>query len=309
MLSLIVPVYRNAANLPSLLTALERINLVLNGRMEVVFVVDGSPDDSYAILTAKLSDASFKVQLIALSRNYGSFAAIQVGLTEARGTHMAVMAADLQEPPELIIEFDQLLRSDGADIVVGARLARNDPGVSKIFSGIYWSLYRKLVQPETPVGGIDIFGCNARVRDVIIAMRERNSSLVGLLLWAGFRRVEVPYERRLREVGRSAWTFSKKLRYMTDSVYGFTDLPVRLLTRIGLVGVAGSIVFGAIVAIARLGGAIAIPGYAATIIMVTFFGALNCLGLGIIGNYVWRTFENTKERPNAIIAAHVTFGE
>lgn len=309
MLSLIVPVYRNAANVPSLLAAIDQLNCALNGRMEVVFVVDGSPDESHAILSVELRDVSFQVQLIALSRNFGSFAAIQVGLAEARGTHMAVMAADLQEPPELIVEFDRLLRCDEADIVVGARVARDDPGITKMFSSLYWKIYRTLIQPETPAGGIDIFGCNARVRDIIVAMRERNSSLVGLLLWAGFRRTEVPYQRRLREVGRSAWTFSKKLRYMTDSVYGFTDLPVRLLTRIGLVGVIGSIVFGAIVAIARLGGAIAIPGYAATIIMVTFFGALNCLGLGIIGNYVWRTFENTKDRPNAIIASRQTFRE
>lgn len=309
MLSLIVPVYRNAANIPSLLAALERLDGALDGRMEVVFVVDGSPDESYAILAVELRNVSFRVQLIDLSRNFGSFAAIQVGLAEARGTHMAVMAADLQEPSELVIEFDRLLCGDEADVVVGARVARSDPRMTKMFSGLYWKLYRKLVQPETPPGGIDIFGCNARVRDIIVAMRERNSSLVGLLLWAGFRRIEVPYQRRPREVGRSSWTFSKKLRYMTDSVYGFTDLPVRLLTRIGLVGVIGSTAFGAIVAIARLEGAIAIPGYAATIIMVTFFGALNCLGLGIIGNYVWRTFENTKNRPNAIIASRHTFQE
>ena len=303
MLSLVVPIYRNEENIPSLLEALINLDRDLQHQMEVVFVVDGSPDYSHALLTRALRTGLFKAQLINLSRNFGSFSAILAGLARAQGTHMAVMAADLQEPPELVLAFDRILRADEADVVIGSRMSRQDPGVTKIFSTVYWKLYRMLVQSETPPGGVDIFACNAQVRDTLVAMRERNSSLVGLLLWSGFRRVGVPYERRMREVGRSAWTFSKKLRYMTDSIYGFTDLPVRLLTRVGLIGVIGSVVFGLVVVLARLANLIVIPGYTATITMVAFFGALNCLGLGIIGNYVWRTFENTKSRPNSIVSS------
>jgi hypothetical protein len=110
----------------------------------------------------------------------------------------------------------------------------------------------------------------------------------------------------VREVGRSAWTFSKKLRYLNDSIFSFTDLPIRVLTAIGMVGLTLSILFGATVLVARIAGLIQVPGYAATVILVAFFGTLNCLGIGILGGYLWRTFENTKNRPNYIIASHDT---
>ena len=138
-------------------------------------------------------------------------------------------------------------------------------------------------------------------------LNENNSSLIGLLFWVGFRRDFVPYNRQARIAGRSAWTFSKKLRYLSDSIFNFTDLPVRLLFRIGLVGTLCSVAAGTVVLVAKALGHIPVPGYTATVLIVTFFGALNCLGLGIIGGYVWRTLENTKRRPNFLIASRTLF--
>ena len=302
MISLIVPVYKNSANIRPLLLALTHLNADLQGQLEVVLVVDGSPDDSYLQLSQLLPLAAFRSQLILLSRNFGAFAAVRAGLEAASGERFAVMAADLQEPPELIREFDRLLCEDRADLVIGQRVARDDPALSKVLSTAYWALYRRFVAPDIPRGGVDVFGCNEQVRQQILLLKENHSSLIGLLFWVGFRRVNVTYTRRAREAGRSSWSIGKKVKYVMDSVFSFTDLPIRFLTRVGILGLALSLVFILLVIYARLRGDISVPGYAATVIAVTFFGALNCLGLGIIGSYVWRTYENTKARPNYVVA-------
>lgn len=307
MISVVIPVYRNAENIPSLLQALEGLATQLRGEFEAVFVSDGSPDDSYLRLATALPGAGFRSQLLALSRNFGSFSAIRAGLQAARGDRFAVMAADLQEPPELILEFDRLLRGGEVDITVGTRTGRKDPLSSRLMASLFWGFYRRYIQPEIPPGGVDIFGCQQTVRDEILRLQENNSSLVGLLFWVGFRRALVPYERRTREIGVSAWTFRKKLRYLMDSVFSFSDLPIRMLMTIGVLGLGVSLFLAAVVLFGKLTGQIPVPGYAATVLTVIFFSALNSFGLGVIGNYVWRTFENTKSRPNFIVASHRSF--
>lgn len=307
MMSLIIPVYRNSQNIPDLLEALEGLYVQLNQQLEVVFVVDGSPDDSNLKLASSLPQASFPSQLLSLSRNFGSFAAIRAGLEAGHGVRFAVMAADLQEPMELIVEFDRLLHSGDYDVVVGTRTTREDPALTSLMSKTFWSLYRRLVMAEMPPGGVDVFACDLKVRDEIMLLRENNSSLVGLLFWVGFRRATVPYARRKRAVGASAWTLRKKLDYLADSVFSFSDLPIVFLFRLGLVGLAASIMLGLAVIVAKITGNIPVPGYATSILVIMFFGALNCVGLGIIGGYVWRSFENTKQRPNFIVASRRYF--
>lgn len=309
MISIVIPVYKNEDCITHLLEALNQLARELGGDMEAVFVVDGSPDASHRMLVELLPQAQFRSQLALLSRNFGSFAAIRAGLGLARGQRFAVMAADLQEPPELVTKFNELLKDDECDITVGTRVSRDDPWVSRMMSTLFWSLYRRFVQREVPPGGVDVFGCNARVRDHIVSFRERNSSLIGLLFWVGFRRISVPYARRPRVAGSSAWSLTKRLRYLTDSVFSFTDLPVRILVRFGVVGIVASATLTLFVLAAWSSGAIEVPGYTATILTVIFFGALNALGLGVIGNYVWRAFENTKSRPNFIVADHLDFDQ
>jgi len=307
MLSLIIPVYNNSENILALVSALEGLNRALYGDFEAVLVVDGSPDDSYLLLHRQLPKAGFRSQLLQLSRNFGSFAAIRAGLAAARGEYLCVMAADLQEPPELIVQFHQKLASENYDVVVGQRIGRGDPWSTRFFSGVFWGFYRRFVLPDVPEGGVDIFGCTRAVRDRIIELKENNSSLVGLLFWLGFRRSVVPYERQRRAAGKSGWTFQKKLRYLNDSVYSFSDLPIRLLFSVGALGLVWSGIFGLIILVWKLAGKVPVPGYAATVLLVSFFGALNCFGLGVIGGYVWRAFESTKFRPSHVVASHKTF--
>ncbi|WP_440225738.1 glycosyltransferase family 2 protein [Dokdonella sp. MW10] len=299
--SLIIPVYKNEGSIVPLLDALEHVAGRLDGRFEVVFVVDGSPDRSYPMLRDELATRAFESQLLLLSRNFGSFAAIREGLIHAKGRFYAVMAADLQEPPELAIEFFEALATGKADVVLGTREARVDPLLTRLASAAFWGFYRRVVHPDLPKGGVDVFGCNKAFRDRLIALDESNSSLVGQIMWLGFRRLEIPYARRERQHGRSAWTFSRKLKYLTDSIYSFSDLPIRLLFGIGAFGVVASIALGLVIAVARLSGWVEVPGYAATSLIVLFFAALNLLGFGIVGAYVWRGYENTKRRPQAIV--------
>lgn len=305
--SLVIPVYRNAGSIPDLLAALTDMGAALGGALEVVFAVDGSPDESHALLRDALPGCPFASQLLLLSRNFGSFAAIREGLRVARGRFFAVMAADLQEPPELVLEFFRTLEREPVDVVFGRREARADPLASRAAANAFWWLYRKLVQPDALPGGVDVFGCNLSFRDQLLTLAESNSSLVGLLFWMGFRRKSIGYQRLARRHGKSAWTFRKKLKYLTDSVFAFTDLPVRLLTILGAFGVLASAAIGAVVLTARLLGEIPVPGYAATVLIVIFFAGLNSLGLGIIGSYVWRAFENTKGRPLAIVMEQRAF--
>jgi glycosyltransferase involved in cell wall biosynthesis len=307
MYSLIVPVYRNQESLPDLLAALTAINATLDGKLEAVFVVDGSPDRSYAVLREALPKSAFASQLLLLSRNFGSFAAIRCGLQAARGEFFAVLAADLQEPPELATQFFQQLAADEADVIVGTRDSRADPLFSRLASSVFWKLYRRLVNPEIPAGGVDVFGCNRKFCEQLLKLDERHSSLIGLLFWLGFRRKTVSYERRARQHGKSAWTFRRKMSYMLDSIFAFSDLPIRLLLMVGMAGVSVSVIYGVAVIMLRLIGDLVVPGYAATIVAILFFGGLNALGLGIIGSYVWRAYANIQQRPLAVVMQSETF--
>ena len=307
MFSLVVPVYRNEGSIPALVDTLDELNRVMHGDLEAVIVVDGSPDRSLELLTDALTTATFLSQLIVLSRNFGAFSAITAGLASARGETFAVMAADLQEPPELILEMRRRLATKEFDVVVGTRANRQDPLTSRVLSAAFWSAYRTFVQHDVPKGGVDVFGGTAEFRDHLLALKERNTTLVGLIFWLGFRRGEVKYSRQKRQHGKSTWSFARKLRYLLDSAFAFSDLPVRLMSAVGVVGMTLSTALAGLVVFAKISGKINVPGYSATVLAVMFFGGLNSLGLGLIGEYLWRTFENTKGRPSYIVAQHREF--
>jgi glycosyltransferase involved in cell wall biosynthesis len=305
--SLIIPVYKNEETLAALIQALDRLSVELDHRLEVVFVVDGSPDRSFAILREALAHGGLPAQLICLSRNFGSFAAIRMGLESARGPFYAVLAADLQEPPELVATFFRTLEGGEVDVVVGVRERREDPFLSSLSSRLFWAAYRRFVQPEVPPGGVDVFGCNRIVRDTLLRMRESNSTLIGLLFWLGFRRRNIPYVRRSRVAGKSAWSFRRKLRYLLDSCFALTDLPINLIMVIGVLGLTSSLILSVLVFIAWLAGMILVPGYTPLALLMLNSFTATTLALGVIGSYVWRTYENTKNRPLYVPMIHEVF--
>jgi polyisoprenyl-phosphate glycosyltransferase len=297
--SLVVPIYGNAESIGPLVETVTDLTRRVEGGLETIFVIDGSPDDSRQLLLEALADTELNARVVDHSRNFGSFAAIRTGMSLARGERIAVMAADLQEPPELVLEFLRRLASGEADVVAGERASREDRGAAA--SNLYWRLYRRFVMAEIPATGVDVFACTAAVRDVICSLEHVNTSLVAQLFWVGFRREIVPYDRR-PSPGKSGWTLHRKLRYLSDSVFAFTDLPVRLLWATGLVGLALGLLVSVVIFVARISGAIDVPGYAATILIIVFFGSVNLIGLGIIGSYVWRAYETIKGRPGAVIS-------
>ena len=305
MNSLVVPVYRNSATIERLVETVENIESSVEGGLETIFVIDGSPDDSRERLVAALSRSGLSARVVDHSRNFGSFAAIRTGMSLARGKYIAVMAADLQEPPELSIEFLRRVAEHDVDVVAGERTSRSDRGESA--SKLYWRLYRRFVLREIPPGGVDVFACTAAVRDLICSLESVHTSLVAQLFWVGYRREIVPYER-LPSPGPSGWTFRRKLRYLADSVFAFTDLPVRLLWMIGLLGLLLGALVAIAVVLARVTGAIDVPGYTPTVLVIVFFGSLNMVGLGIIGSYVWRAYDTVKGRPGAIVRDVAEFG-
>lgn len=307
MLSLVIPVYNNLESLPRLLRELEAFSERLPDHLEVVFVVDGASDGSDRYLREHLPAWRVASRLIELSRNFGSFPAIAGGLEQASGDVIAVMAADLQEPVDLILEFQRLLAAGEADVVFGVRKRRGDPFWSRWLSEIFWRLYRRFVVSDMPQGGVDVFGCTRQVRDRLMELKESHTNLVALVLWVGFRRAFVPYDRQPRLEGRSQWTVGRKLRYAIDSVFSFTDLPIRALLFLGVAGTAFAAVAAVTVFVMWALGRIPVLGYTPLMLVITFFGGLTALGLGIVGQYLWLSLQNTRRRPNYIVKTSTAF--
>lgn len=295
--SLIIPIYYNEMNIPSLLEALKDLDYKLNYECEFVFVIDGSPDQSEAILDKNKNEYLKESKIISLSKNYGSFTAIRAGLEEARGEYVGVIAADLQEPLSLILEFFDKLSNNEFDVVFGQRLSRVDPLLKTLLSNCYWKFYNKFIIPEMPKGGVDIFACNKHVKDSLISINEMNSSLIAQLFWVGFRRGFVPYHRQERKEGESGWSFKKRFKYMLDSIFSYSDLPITVVLALGAVGLTCSIIYILILFLAYILGYISEPGFASQSILITVFGSSILFSQGILGCYIWRILENSKKRP------------
>lgn len=302
--SVVVPVYGSRDSLPTLVDRLVALDAERTGRLEGVFVIDGSPDDSLDVLRTALAGSRLTAQVLTHSRNYGSFPAIRTGLAAARGDYIAVMAADLQEPVEVVTAFFDAIAAGTCDIAVGERVGRNDPPLSSLASRLYWRLYQRFINRDIPTGGIDVFGCTREIAQRIVAFPETHTSLIGLLYWMGYRRRQFPYVRQPRHSGKSGWTFRRKLRYLFDSIYAFTDLPIVLLQVLGLLGTFVSVLVGVIVFVGWATGNIREPGYTPLMIAIAGSSSVLLLGLGVVGSYVWRTYENGKGRPGALVSGH-----
>jgi glycosyltransferase involved in cell wall biosynthesis len=303
--SLVIPVYGNQSTLPTVVDCCSALAGSLEGALEVVFVVDGSPDGSLVVLQRLLREPLvFSAQLIALSRNFGAFSALKVGIAAAEGAFIAVMSADLQEPISLIENLYAELVSGGHDVALGVRTARADPMFARLTSRLFWALYRRFVQQEMPKAGLDIFACTREVSRQLVRLDESHTSIIGLLLWLGYQRAVVPYERQARQHGRSGWTLRRRILYFLDSVYSFSDLPLLVITVVGGIGVVVSSVAAVLVLVGWLTGDVHAAGYTPLMLGITFATSSILLALGIIGSYVWRTYENTKARPGAIPMSH-----
>ena len=264
--SLIIPLFRTGDFIsdlvPHVKSILERIEEKWGLNTEVIFVDDACPENSYERLLKELDNQDFRSQLLRHSRNFGSFAAIMSGMETSEADFIAVMSADLQEPSSLIMEFVDELMSAEADIVIGKRLNRSDGFLTELASALFWRLYKLTVISDLPDGGVDVFGCTKQVYSELVKLEESNSSLVAQLFWLGYRRKEIGYHRLPRKYGVSAWSLRKKSSYMLNSIFSFSDLPIRLLLFAGFLGILSSIGLGMVILFSKLFGLMSVRGFA-----------------------------------------------
>lgn len=295
-LSIVVPVFNNSANLPDLFPALEK---AAGPDAEFVFVDDRSRDDSWAQLQAYAGRRP-GTQAVRLSRNFGSFTACVAGLSRARGKAAVLISADLQDPPELIPELVSHWRA-GRQVVLAARKEREDGAASKLFSSVYYWVMRRFVFPEMPRGGFDFVLIDRVVIDAVVAAAEKNTTLMGLILWLGFDRETIHYTRRRREKGRSMWTLRKKVKYFIDSILAFSYFPIRVVQYFGFLVALGGFAYACLLIAMKLISGIPIPGWTAMMVVTLLLGGGNFLVLGIMGEYIWRILDEVKRRPLFIV--------
>lgn len=299
-LSIVVPVYFNQDNLHPLYKNLkENVFDKLKDEYELIFVDDGSQDHSFTVME-ELQAVDQNIRLIKLSRNFGSHSAILAGYMHATGDCATCISADLQDPPEIILNMLERWKT-GAKVVLAVRQDRKEPFLQKFFSNLYYSMMKKFALKGMPKGGFDCCLIDRQVIDIISMMEEKNTTIMGQIIWCGFKPDFIYYVRRQREIGESMWTFSKKLKLSIDSFLGFSYIPIRLIIMIGLVFTLIAIVWSAYIIIMKIIGGITIAGYATLIIINLFSFGMIMLMLGILGEYLWRVFDSVRKRPPYII--------
>ena len=300
-LSIVVPIYYNEPNIPDTVPQLLALAPRLPGMdLELVFVDDGSGDRSLELLLEAQRRHPDVINVVKLTRNFGSMAAIQAGLSVATGDCVGMIAADLQDPPELFLDMVRAWQ-EGSKAVFAVRADREESASQKFFSNSYYALMRKFALPNYPAGGFDFFLIDRQVVGDLRRVQEKNTNLMSLIFWLGYRPVLVPYVRRRREKGTSRWTLSKKIKLFIDSFVAFSYFPIRLLSVTGLVTALGGFGYAALITGMWLIRGIPVKGYAPIIIFIAVMSGVQMLMVGILGEYLWRTLDETRRRPAFVI--------
>ncbi|MDR9753893.1 glycosyltransferase family 2 protein [Pseudomonas sp. SZMC_28357] len=304
-LSIVVPVYFNEGSLPDLFNKLLYIEDLLKQQdmlLELIFIDDGSQDNSL-ILLKQLAIARPGTKVIKLSRNFGAISAVKTGLNYITGDCFLFLAADLQDPPELIPEMISRWKN-GTKYIICERTDRQDPLGSKIFSAIYYKLLRKFVMASYPKNGFDLALMDAQL---LPYLKDSGKHINFPLFpyWLGFTPEKIPYVRVAREHGKSRWTFGKKWKLLIDSIFSFSFAPVRLISAIGLIVSLGSFAYGTVVVLSALFGKVDVPGFATLATLVSFLLGLIIVMLGVMSEYIWRIFDEVNRHPHAVIEEEI----
>jgi len=300
-LSVIVPVYFNEESLPLLFRELQEVErqlVELGVEMELILVDDGSGDSSFSEML-KIKAQRPATRLVKLSRNFGAVHSSKTGYQFVTGDGFLVIAADLQDPPQLIVEMARRWL-DGSKFVMCVREKRGDPETSKLFAKLYYRLLRAMVVSDYPDGGYDL----ALMDRVMLSHMQASGKNINpnvFAFWLGFTPEVIPYERQKRLHGKSRWTFRKKLKFFLDTLLGFSIVPLRLISLTGLVVSAASLAFVCFVVVNGLLGRYSVPGFATLASIISFLLGLVICMLGVIGEYVWRIFDEINRRPEAVI--------
>lgn len=298
-ISIVVPVYFNEPSLPSLFDRLFALTKANSHEFEFIFVDDGSKDNSHAVLKS-YAEKDKRVKVIKLSRNFGSFVATLAGIRNMTGDCVTVISADLQDPPEMILDMVKEWQL-GYKIVLGVRESREDPFISKVMASLFYKLMKRFAMPDMPLGGFDFFLIDKKVAGMISQLKEKNTSLAGLILWMGFERKILYYARKKREHGRSMWTFSKRFKFFIDSFTGFSYFPLRLASFLGIFISLCGFLYVLLIFYMYFFLITPPPGWSAMMVIILFTSGIQLLMLGVIGEYLWRNFDETRKRPVYII--------
>lgn len=299
-ISIIIPVYYNEDNLRLLYDDIKKkIYIHTEYNWEIIFVNDGSLDNSYSILK-ELAVEDNRVKAYSLSRNFGSHAAILCGLTKCTGDCAVIKAADLQEPTEMIIDMIESWKR-GNNVVLAVRQKRNESKHQIMFASLYYWLVRKTALPNMPKGGFDVYLLDRKVISVLMQLDEKNSALTGQILWSGFRTDKIYYIRLAREIGKSKWTLKKKIRLVSDTLFSFSTLPITIVSLVGTVSCLGALIWAILVFIFKILGLIKVSGWTTLFMFNLFSFGIIMLTLGILGGYLWRSFDASRNRPPYII--------
>ena len=299
-ISVVIPVYYNQNNLRPLYADISAKLLDQDKyEWEIVMVDDGSKDKSYDIMK-ELSEKDERIKIYGLSRNFGSHAAILCGLSKCTGDCAVVKAADLQEPTGMILEMVDSWKK-GNNVVLAVRKDRQEGKGQTLFANLYYWLVRKAALPNMPRGGFDVYLLDRKVINVMMQLDEKNSALTGQILWSGFRTEKIYYTRLQREIGESRWTLRKKIRLVTDTLFSFSTLPITIVSVIGTLSCFGATMWAVLVFVFKIMGLIDVSGWTTLFIFNLLSFGIIMLTLGILGGYLWRAFDASRNRPPYII--------
>lgn len=298
-LSIVVPVYYNADTLELLYEDLKKKVLGKLDEYEIVFVDDGSGDDSWQVMNS-LRERDSHIKCVKLSRNFGEHAALLAGLSSCTGDCAVTKQADLQEDSSIILEMYESWKR-GNKVVLAVRKERKENPINVFFANMYYALIRKMVNKNMPSGGCDCYLVDRKVIEVLERLDEKNSSLTLQVLWAGFRTDKIYFVRQEREIGKSRWTLSKKVKLVMDSVMSFSYFPLRFMSGLGIVFniLALMLLISVFVEKATIGTPIV--GWASLMCVILCASGIIMLMLGILGEYIWRTLDAARTRPPFIV--------
>jgi polyisoprenyl-phosphate glycosyltransferase len=305
--SLVVPLYNEEAVLPILLHRLDRLIERLDAPAEVILVDDGSRDTTSIVAAAK-AKADRRYRYLALSRNFGHQIAITAGMDAAGGAAVVVMDADLQDPPEVVLDLIAKWK-EGFEIVYAQRLSRGgESRLKRWTASLFYRVLRRLTAVDIPADVGDFRLVDRKALDAFRAMPERDRFVRGMFGWMGFRQTAVPFHREARAAGRSKYDWLRMARLARDGLVGFSDVPLRLALWLGAIVSVSALVYGAyVVVLAARGDAHLVSGWASTIAVVTLLAGANLLTTGIVGLYVGRIHAEVKRRPLYMVARSVGF--
>jgi dolichol-phosphate mannosyltransferase len=301
-ISIITPCYYNELNLPEYA---ERI--IENEKafpedvsFEYILIDDGSKDNTWAEMQKFHEKYPDKVKIIKLVRNFGSTNAVYSALGYATGDCNCIISADLQDPPDILAKM-YIHWSKGYKLVLANRTNRDESFFQKLFANATHNMVRKWGLKNLPQGGFDMNLFDREVKETIMKMDDKNSFFPYLLIWMGYEHVSIPYVRQKRRIGKSSYTLTKKIKIFIDSFVAFSYFPVRAISTLGIILGLLSSAYAFSIIIRKFFGGVAITGWSSMMVVVLFVSSFQMIGLGIIGEYVWRALDAARKRPNYII--------